>query len=518
MHRATLLVVDDEPNITFSLQQSLATEELRVITAATAREAIEAVRVHRPYVVLLDVRLPDMSGLDAYNKIREIDPRLPVVIMTAFARTETAIEATRRGAFDYLIKPVDLGRLRQVIAKALQVSRLGRVPAVLTEEEETLGGGADLIVGLSPAMQEVYKSIGRIAGQEATVLILGESGTGKELVARAIFHYSQRSSKPFLAINCAALPEALLESELFGHERGAFTGAEHRRIGKFEQMNGGTIFLDEIGDMSPATQAKALRLLQQQQFECLGGNETIQTDVRVIAATNRDIATMVEEGKFRRDLFYRLNGYTIQLPPLRDRREDIPPLVRHFMRTLTAATGQAIHSITPDALEQLQSHDWPGNVREFESAIRFAVIHATSDVVTRDCLPESCRSRLKPSVGLLSSSLAETLDTEFAGSSPVASSEHRTESSDALPNDAATLDVSLLAQQLLNEGTTNLYRQVGNTVDKIVLSLVMKHVDGNQQQAAELLGLSRMTLRNKLRALSTVDDEPTADEEPPSEG
>lgn len=504
---STLLVVDDEPNITFSLKQSLASPDLNVITASTAREAIECARKHRPHVVLLDVRLPDMSGLEAYDKIREFDQRLPVIIMTAFARTETAIEATRRGAFDYLVKPVDLKRLRDVVAKAIQVSRLGRVPAVLADEEESLGEGADVIVGLSPAMQEVYKTIGRVAEQDATVLILGESGTGKELVARAIYHYSRRNQAPFLAINCAALPEALLESELFGHERGAFTGADHRRIGKFEQVNGGTILLDEIGDMSPATQAKALRLLQQQQFERVGGNATIQTDVRVIAATNRDVAAMVEEGSFRRDLYYRLNVFTVHIPPLRERREDIPQLARHFVRRLSAEGGHQIHAITSDALEQLQLHDWPGNVREIESAMRFAVVHATSDVVTVDCLPESCRPR--PKASLIAPALTEAVPEIAPESSPDTANATQRANADAEP-----FDLAAHAKQLLSEGAPNIYRQLGSTVDKIILDLVMNHVDGNQQQAAELLGISRMTLRAKLRALAAGSGEGKTDHPP----
>src|SRR5215469_6976370 len=275
-----LLVVDDEPNVLYSLQKSLRSDTLDVVTAKTGKEGIDRVVDAVPDAVIVDVRLPDMSGLDAYDRIRQIDPRLPVIVITAFARTETAIEAMRRGAFEYLLKPVDFRRLREVVARALEVSRLSRVPAVISEEE-LADSPADRIVGHAPSMQEVYKAIGRVAPQDVTVLILGESGTGKELVARSIYHYSRRSQGPFLAINCAALPETLLESELFGHERGAFTGADQRRIGKFEQVSGGTVFLDEIADMTSATQAKVLRLLQEQCFERMGGNETIQTDVRI---------------------------------------------------------------------------------------------------------------------------------------------------------------------------------------------------------------------------------------------
>ena len=270
----TLLIVDDEPNVRYSLEKYLRSETLDVICAASGKEAIEKTRAQHPDAVVLDVRLPDMSGLEVFDRIRHIDPRLPVVIITAHATTEIAIEAMKRGAFEYLLKPVDLHQLREVVAQAIHSSCLSRVPAVF-DQEDGAETGVDRIVGLSGPMQEVYKKIGRVAPQDVNVLILGESGTGKELVARAIYSHSRRSKKPFLAINCAAIPETLLESELFGHERGSFTGADRRRIGKFEQAHGGTVFLDEIGDMTFATQAKILRLLQDGRFERVGGNETI---------------------------------------------------------------------------------------------------------------------------------------------------------------------------------------------------------------------------------------------------
>jgi two-component system nitrogen regulation response regulator GlnG len=393
-------------------------------------------------------------------------------MLTAFARPETAIEAMQRGACEYLLKPVDFSRLREVVAKALAVSRFSRVPALLAETSAP-DPLADRIIGDSAAMQEVYKTIGRVAGQNATVLILGESGTGKELVARAIYHYSKRNDQPFLAINCAALPEALLESELFGHERGAFTGADQRRIGKFEQVNGGTIFLDEIGDMSPAIQAKALRLLQQQQFERVGGNMTITTDVRIIAATNKDLPALVEQGKFRPDLFYRLCGFTVHLPPLRERIEDLPLLTEHFINLSNHELGKEVHSIEPAARQALERHSWPGNVREFQSAIHYAIVHTTGDVITLDCLPKSC---LAESRSGMNSTRAAIGDDDGTG-------------------------IAAIVARLLAEGQTNIYHQVSATIDRIVLREVLRHVGGRQQQAAELLGISRMTLRSKLRAL-----------------
>ena len=349
----TLLVVDDERNVLYSLKKSLHSEHCRVLTADTAHAGLELVRTARPDAVILDVRLPDMNGLDAYDEIRKFDPHLPVIIITAFATMETAIDAMRRGAFEYLLKPVDLQQLRDVIGRAFELSRLRHVPAILGDSSDSAPADADRIIGRSPVMQEVFKTLGRMAPQDISVLVLGESGTGKELVARAIYHYSRRSQGPFLAINCAAIPEALLESELFGHERGAFTGADRRRIGKFEQADGGTVFLDEIGDMSPPVQAKVLRLLQDAQFERLGDNVSVQTDVRIVAATNQNLEQMVERGTFRRDLFYRLNAVTIHLPPLRERLEDLPELAEYFVGTLSRELGKGLRGIAPEALEQL---------------------------------------------------------------------------------------------------------------------------------------------------------------------
>src|SRR5689334_23044580 len=280
----TLLVIDDEDSVRYSFRRVFEGDKVRVLTARTAAEGLEQVREHGPDVVVLDLQLPDRPGLDVFPQIKALDPKRPVIFVTAHGTTETAIEAMKGGAFDYLVKPVDLDRLSQLLDRAFEAARLMHVPAVLPAEDS-----GDRIVGRSSVMQEMSKAVGRIAPQDVNVLILGESGTGKELVARALYHHSRRADKPFLAVNCAAIPETLLESELFGHEQGAFTGAQRRRIGKFEQCDGGTLFLDEIGDMAPALQAKMLRLLQEQRFERLGSNETLQTQVRVLAATNHDL-------------------------------------------------------------------------------------------------------------------------------------------------------------------------------------------------------------------------------------
>lgn len=475
-----LLIIDDDPELLYSLEKSLRSDALDVITALTAMEGIRQFQDQHPSAVILDVRLPDMSGLDAFLQLREIDPRVPVIVITANAATETAIEAMKRGALDYLLKPVDLDQLLDVVGRAMESSRLAHVPAVFDEVEPAVAA-ADRIVGRSAAMQDVYKAVGRVAPQDITALLLGESGTGKELIARAIYQHSRRSERPFLAINCAAIPETLLESELFGHEQGAFTGADRRRIGKFEQVHQGTIFLDEIGDMSPAAQAKVLRVLQEQKFERLGGEETIETDVRIIAATNQNLDDLVAAGRFRQDLLYRLRVFTIQIPPLRDRPDDLPLLVEHFIQIFSREMGKFARGAAPEVLQILAAHHWPGNVRELQSAIKFALIQSTGASLTPDCLPAYLRG----------------------------------DSSPRLPQpDTSTLQVAIgqLVRHLLHTGQLEIYQQVFSTVDRIVLEEALRQTQGNQGQASELLGISRNTLRAKLRALGlTVEKQVLSD-------
>jgi two-component system nitrogen regulation response regulator GlnG len=469
----SLLVVDDEPNVLYSLEKGLQSDSLEVITARTAKQGIAMVEQRQPSAVILDVRLPDMSGLDAFDRIRQIDARLPVIVITAHATTETAIEAMKRGAFEYLIKPVGLQQLREVVTKAIELSRLRHVPAVFGETEQYDDTVVDRIVGRSAVMQEVYKAIGRVASQDMTVLLLGESGTGKELAARAVYHHSRRSDGPFLAINCAAIPETLLESELFGHERGAFTGADRRRIGKFEQANHGTVFLDEIGDMTSATQAKVLRVLQEQRFERIGGNETIQTDVRVIAATNQNLQDLVATGRFRQDLFYRLKVFTIQLPALRERLDDVPLLVDYFIQLFNREIAKQVRAASADTVQVLEKYDWPGNVRELQSTIKYALVHASSEVLTPDCLPENIR------IGTSSAPQSRPGSASAAFETVVAD----------------------FVRVLLQTGQQEIYQRVCSAVDRRVLDEVLRHARGNQGQAADLLGMSRNTLRTKLRAL-----------------
>ena len=322
------------------------------------------------------------------RQLRQIDARIPVVLVTVVRSADSAIEAMRQGAYDYLLKPLDLQKLDRVIGEALKVARLMREPAVVVGTPPDDDQPGEAIVGSCPAMQEVYKAIGRVADQTFPVLITGESGTGKELVARAIYQHGPRAKAPFLAINCAAIPETLLESELFGHEKGAFTGAERRRIGKFEQCNGGTLFLDEIGDMPLPAQAKLLRVLQEQAFERVGGNETIRTDVRLIAATHRDLKAWSDEGKFRLDLYYRLGVFAIHLPPLRERGEDLPLLVQFYLRRVSRELGREVREVAPEALARLRGYAWPGNVRELQSVLKQALLRAHGPVLLPEFLPE----------------------------------------------------------------------------------------------------------------------------------
>jgi len=357
-----------------------------------------------------------------------------------------------------------------------------RVPAVIPEETGQLREDSDALLGRCPAMQEVFKAIGRVAPRDVTVLILGQSGTGKELVARAIYHYSHRDKGPFLAINCAAIPENLLESELFGHEKGAFTGADRRRIGKFEQCAGGTLFLDEIGDMTPLTQTKILRVLQGQEFERVGGNESIKTDVRVIAATNRDLEKMVGEGTFRGDLYYRLNVYTIQLPALRERGEDLSMLAEHFVRRFGQELNKNARGIAPEAMELLRSYPWPGNVRELQSVIKQALLQATGPVLLPEFLPSTVRG---PKQG--------------------------TERVDQSGLDFR--DLTAFIQDQLRAGSTTLYADYQALTDKHLLSAVLRHTGGNLSQAARVLGITRATLRTKLQALGILVERSVSSED-----
>ncbi len=469
-----LLVIDDEPNIRFSIEQVFDGSDLQIVGAETADDGLRLASVESPDVILLDIKLGNRSGLEVFHDLRRVDPKCLVIFITGFGTAETAIEAMKLGAYDYLVKPLDATQIQKVVGQACQISRLMHVPAIV-EEGARPEDKPDRLIGSGSAMQTVCKQIGRVAPQDVNVLILGESGTGKELVARAIYHHSRRSQAPFLAINCAAIPESLLESQLFGHERGAFTGAEQRRIGKFEQCHGGTLLLDEVGDMSSHTQAKILRLLQEKCFERVGGNETIPADVRILAATNQNLEQLIEHGRFRKDLFYRLRGVTISLPPLRDRREDVPELAHYFLYRFNRQLGTIVQSISPQALEILQQYPWPGNVRELQSVIRESLIVAAGPSVLPEFLP------------------AELHQT--------AASEGESEGEAPIVSDADFQSLGTFVDNAFATGESDVYRRVREQFDRLVMVRAMQQADGSQNRAAEILGISRVTLRARLRAM-----------------
>jgi nitrogen regulation protein NR(I) len=484
---STLLVVDDDRAVLHLVAETFTDTEVKVLTAGTAAECLSALRQHHPDVVLLDIMLPGTSGLDVFRQIHEIDPRLPVIFITAGGTSDTAIEAMTLGAHDYLMKPLDLGKVHQQVHQALEMRRLMHVQVSIPEAElNAYARSGDLLIGRSSEMQEVYKAIGRVAPQDVTVLIRGESGTGKELVARAIYHHSKRAGKPFLAVNCAAITESLLESELFGYEKGAFTGADQRRIGKFEQCNGGTIFLDEVGDMSPLVQSKVLRVLQEQRFERVGGNDTIRTDVRIIAATNRDLETMVNDGKFRSDLYYRLNGFSIDLPPLRKHTGDLAVLIDYFLARFSRELGKEPHTLSPESMALLTKYHWPGNVRELQSVLKQALLQATGPVIIPDFLPETVR----------------TAQHTPPHAEP-----------DGLPVD----ELQRFIDHRLESGSSNLYAEALELMEKYLLTRVLRLTEGNQSRAASVLGITRGSLRNKIRSLGiSIDQIVRIENHPPS--
>jgi two-component system nitrogen regulation response regulator GlnG len=386
----TILVIDDDTEVRYSLNRVLSSQHYRVQEAASGEEGVAAVKKQAPDVVLLDNRMTGMTGLETLQHIRAANSRQLVIFMTAYGTAQTAIEAMKFGAYDYVVKPFDPPKLLALVASALRTqadnkSASAYQPVVNSDEHK------EGIVGTSPAMQEVFKAIGQFAASDASVMITGESGTGKELVARAIHRHSHRAAKPFVAVNCAAIPENLIESELFGHERGSFTGATAQRLGKFEVCDGGTIFLDEIGDMTPTTQTKILRVLQEGEIQRVGGSETIKVNVRVVAATNKNLEQLVKEKKFREDLYYRLNVVRVKLPPLRARVEDIPQIVDFFLQGLVKGKKAKARKVSPEALALLCRYRWPGNVRELENVVYRSAVAATGDAILPRDLPDEVR-------------------------------------------------------------------------------------------------------------------------------
>ena len=484
---STLLVIDDDPSVLHVFRHVFREADFQIVTAGSAAEGLEMAALHQPDVILLDIVLPDESGLDVFPRLRQKDPRVPVIFITGDGTSETAIEAIKRGAFDYLTKPLDLPRVRELVSQAMEIRRFMHIPVRLLRSPAPSELGNDALVGRCPAMQEVYKAIGRVSSQKVNVLIRGESGTGKELVARAIFQHSPRAGNQFLAVNCAAIPETLLESELFGHEKGSFTGADARRVGKFEQCNGGTLFLDEVGDMTPLMQSKVLRVLQDQGFERVGGSETILTDAWIIAATNRDLEQMVADGQFRADLYYRLNGFSIRIPALRDRGDDLIVLLEHFLALYNRDLGKNVCDISPKALDLLLRYPWPGNVRELQSVLKQALLHATGPLLLPEFLPQALRG----------------------GSERVIAAEAAVHA--VLPS-----GIEAFVDDRLQAGSESLYTESLKFMERVLLTRVLRHAGGNQSRAAKILGITRGSLRNKIRELGitinqavNVDDDPS---------
>ncbi len=460
----TILIIDDDDQLRQSFEKLLKEEGYAVTSAASGETGLDVLKKVMPDLVILDIRLPGMNGLETFKTIHQIEPKLPTIIMTAFGTTETAIEATKLGAFDYILKPFEIPDMLSVIKQALEAGRFMRSPVAMNGVPEK--GLGEAIIGHSKSMQHVYKAIGRVAGSDATVLIRGESGTGKELVARAIYQHSLRSKKPFLVINCVAIPENLLESELFGYEKGAFTGAAHRRMGKIEQANNGTVLLDEIGDMPFSIQAKILRLLQEKSVERLGGREIIPVDVRMIAATNRDLEKALHESRFREDLYYRLKVVTIWLPPLREREKDIPLLTEYFISKFSKGIGIENPGISDEAKKMISEYPWPGNVRELANTIQKTLIFNRGAPIGPD-------------------DIAQTLG------------EKRINDETASVEDNQIFK-QFIQKRLASYADGNVFEICMDDFAKMIIREALNMSHGNRSRAAKILGLSRPTLHSKI--------------------
>ncbi len=502
-----LLLIDDEVDVQYSFRRIFDGSDVELHTASSGEEGLRLIPTLKPDLVLSDIRMAGLNGLETLRRIRQLDPQLPVILMTAYGTTQTAIEAMKLGAYDYLLKPFDVPRLKQLVANALKAARDTRQTVAmrpqLEQQDYELG-----VIGRSAPMQEVFKLIGQLAASDATALITGESGTGKELVARSIFQNSRRAKEPFMAINCAAIPENLLESELFGHEKGAFTGATAQRPGRFEQCHRGTLFLDEIGDMPPATQTKILRVLQSGTFERVGGNTTLEVDVRIIAATNKPLEEAVARKEFREDLFYRLNVVRVHMPPLRERQGDIRLLVDFFLRKIGGA-GAGSKSIGEKTLAVLEAYHWPGNVRELENVLRRAVVVVKGSAILESDLPPEILQSVQASrtphaapastASALQASTTQNSSTPLAPASSVASVEAATSTALA-PNldPAITGDIRPLVLQLFRWARLQSGIKVLPAVERELVIEALKETQGNQVRAAKLLGITRATLRKRV--------------------
>ena len=479
----TILIVDDDKSIRYSLKRMLE-GSFAILTAQNGEEALQRVRENSPDLILMDIKMPGQSGMEVLKEIKRIDPKTLVIMMTAYGTTETAIEAMKYGAFDYIIKPFPIPQMKELVEKAISLRKLMKeqVTYARREDEKQAEGKEERIIGASPKMQEIYKLVGQISQSDITVLLRGESGTGKELLARAIYHHSLRSNHTFLPINCAAIPDTLLESELFGHEKGAFTGAISRRIGKLEQCQGGTVFLDEIGDMSLPTQAKLLRILQERSFERLGGMETIKVDVRFIVATNKDLETEITNGQFREDLYYRLNVVSITVPPLRDRKQDIPELVSYFLRRFNQELRKRVGGISPGAMKIILSYGWPGNVRQLENVLKRAMVLCQGEWILEDQL-------------VLEKSWDKGGSEEPLEIKPV--------------EDLLDILFAELSRGTVSSGEPEMI----SLIEKGMILRALRQMKGNQVHAAHLLGMNRSTLRGKMEKYHIKKDVTVSEED-----
>ena len=453
-------IVDDDQSVRWVLEKALKQADMETRSFERAEHLLEAIAEGEPDVLITDVRMPGMSGIALLERLRGSSPDLPIIVITAHSDLENAVAAYKGGAFEYLPKPFDIDEAVDLVHKAARLN--GMEPSL----DEAPGAMASMI-GQAPAMQEVFRSIGRLAGSSMTVLITGESGTGKELVARALHDHSPRANKPFVALNTSAIASELLESELFGHEKGAFTGADARRIGRFEQANGGTLFLDEIGDMSPGLQTRLLRVLAESEFYRVGGQSAIKVDVRVIAATNQDLARAVKESRFREDLYHRLNVIRINTPPLRQRRQDIPLLLQHYLAEAGQELGAAPKSLDADAIETLQAFNWPGNVRQLVNATRRLTVTAPGSVISAQDIPGDLGGSQARQQGV----------SEW------------------------TRVLAAWAEGQISSGEQPLLDTALPEFEKTLIEIAMAKTNGHRQEAAKLLGWGRNTLARKMKAL-----------------
>jgi DNA-binding NtrC family response regulator len=501
----TILIIDDDSEIRYSLSRVLSSRKYQILEANSGEQGVAAVKKSPPDLVFLDVRMSGMSGIEALQHIRSSNPKQMVVLMTAFGTAQTAIEAMKYGAFDYIMKPFDPQKVLTLAENALKATAdmraVGEYKPTINSEDYKEG-----IVGSSPVMQEVFKVIGQVTASDVTVMITGESGTGKELVARSIWKHSHRSGKPFIAVNCAAIPDNLIESELFGHEKGSFTGATGQRLGKFELCDGGTIFLDEIGDMALATQTKILRVLQQGEIQRVGGVETIKVDVRILAATNKDLEAMVKAKAFREDLYYRLNVVRIRMPALRDRAEDIPQIVDFCVQNLNKQKKTRVAKVSAEAMGVLSRHTWPGNVRELENVIYRSAVIAQGDTILLKDLPIEIRDEVGPvTLAALAAPVAPAPATANAEVMEAVVASAAIAPPIPLPATLAAPASSVLdlttALDFLHTSLAGGDEPILSVLEREMIIRVVKAENGNMVRASEKLGITRATLRKRVDEL-----------------